>query len=107
MGLVRGTLCLKEAHFTDRLGSYWLKTLPLPIGYDKFKERKVLEEWGGLKWDEDEGVERVYICYKVSKNIRRDILTKVMVVADLLAKHGDPQARSYPIDYYISYELLK
>lgn len=104
MGLVRGTLCLKEVDFADQLGSYWTTTKSLPVGYDALEEKRVLKEWGGLDWNEDERVEkveRVYICYVVSKEVRREILTKVLVIADRLAEAGDPQARSYPIDYYI------
>ncbi|UKZ61687.1 uncharacterized protein TrAtP1_002943 [Trichoderma atroviride] len=83
------------------LCSHWTTTKPLPVGYNATKEKEVLKEWGGLDWNEDERVERVYICYVVSKEVRREILTKVLVIADQLAKAGDPQARSYPIDYYI------
>jgi hypothetical protein len=91
----------KKVHFADRLGSYWTKTKKLPKGYDKLEEERVLKVWGGLELDDDKSVHRVYVCHVVSKEIRREVLTKVLVASQRLVEAGDPQAKSYPIDYYL------
>jgi hypothetical protein len=97
MGLVRDTLCVIPVAFADSPDTYWTRS-SVPEGYNVLEECRMFMEWGGVDWNWDEDV---YFCYKVSKQVRMETLSKVLVIADRLAKAGDLQARTYPIDYYI------
>ncbi|PTB34922.1 hypothetical protein M441DRAFT_63106 [Trichoderma asperellum CBS 433.97] len=79
------------------LNTYWTRS-PVPEGYNVMKEYQIFKEWGGVDWNWNENV---YFRYEVSKQVRMETLSKVLVIADRLAKDGDDQARTYPIDYYI------